>query len=280
MDIATLTIIVQLVFLEGILSIDNAAVLGAMVSHLPDNKPIPWPKPLAFLSAWGERVLGNQRAAALKVGLLGAYVGRGLMLVLAGWIIQFPWLRVVGAGYLIYLAVRHFAERFDHTGEDGTPGTTRLAASGFWGTVLALELADLAFSIDNVIAAVALSDQIWIVMLGVAIGILVMRFAAQIFSRLIAWEPAFETAAFLLLLTIGAELLLHEYAHIELTEVQQFFISMGVLLGTIGIARSPLRRPVTVMLFPVRWLFYSIIAFIDMFKELATTPHIPDEPTH
>lgn len=277
MDLATLTIIVQLVFLEGILSIDNAAVLGAMVSHLPDNKPIPWPRALAFLTDWGERVLGNQRAAALKVGLLGAYVGRGVMLVLAGWIIQFPWLRVLGAAYLIYLAVRHFAERFDQSGEDGTPGTNQLASSGFWGTVLALELADLAFSIDNVIAAVALSDQIWLVMLGVAIGILVMRFAAQLFSRLIAWEPAFETAAFLLLLTIGAELLLHQYAHIELSELQQFGISMTVLLGTIGIARSPLRRPVTFILFPIRWLFYTVIAFIDMFKELSTTPHIPEQ---
>lgn len=276
MDIATLTVIVQLVFLEGILSIDNAAVLGAMVSHLPEAQPIPWPKSLHFLQNWGSRVLGNQRTAALKVGLLGAYVGRGIMLFLAGWIIQYPWLRVVGAGYLIYLAVRHFAERFDQSGEDGSPGATQLRSSGFWGTVLALELADLAFSIDNVIAAVALSDQIWLVMLGVAIGILVMRFAAQLFSRLIAWEPAFETAAFLLLLTIGAELLLHQYAHIELTELQQFGISMSVLLGTIGIARSPLRRPVAFLLFPVRWLFYTLIAFVDMFKELATTPHTPD----
>lgn len=276
MDFATITIIVQLVFLEGILSIDNAAVLGAMVSHLPADKPIPWPPALSFLRNWGNRVLGNQRGAALKVGLLGAYVGRGVMLVLAGWIIQFPWLRVVGAGYLIYLAVRHFAERFDQSGEDGSPGATNLTASGFWGTVLALELADLAFSIDNVIAAVALSNEIWIVMLGVAIGILVMRFAAQLFSRLIAWEPAFETAAFLLLLTIGAELLLHQYAHIELTELQQFFISMSVLVGTILIARSPLRRPVTLLLFPVRWLFYTVIAFVDMFKELATTPHTPE----
>lgn len=89
-DIALITIVLQLIFLEGILSIDNAAVLGAMVAHLPDDKPIPWPKQLQFLENWGQRVLGNQRDAALKVGLLGAYFGRGFMLVLAGWIIQFP----------------------------------------------------------------------------------------------------------------------------------------------------------------------------------------------
>ena len=69
MELTTLTIIVQLIFLEGILSIDNAAVLGAMVNHLPNDKPIPWPRRLAHLHAWGDRVLGNQRDAALKVGL-------------------------------------------------------------------------------------------------------------------------------------------------------------------------------------------------------------------
>ena len=97
MDIATISVIVQLIFLEGILSIDNAAVLGAMVAHLPTNQPIPWPKSLSFLSHWGQRTLGNQREAALKVGLLGAYLGRALMLIIAGWIIQVPWLRLVGA---------------------------------------------------------------------------------------------------------------------------------------------------------------------------------------
>lgn len=272
MDIATISVIVQLVFLEGILSIDNAAVLGAMVAHLPTNQPIPWPKPLHFLANWGQRTLGNQRDAALKVGLLGAYLGRGLMLVIAGWIIQFPWLRLIGALYLMYLAIRHFGERFDATGEDGQHGANVLKTNSFWATVAALELADLAFSIDNVIAAVALSDKLWVVMLGVAIGIVVMRFAATIFSKLITWEPAFETSAFLLLLVIGGELILHEYAHITFSELQQFVISMSVLIGTILIARSPLRNPIVWALWPVRWLFYTIARFIDGFFGILLMP--------
>jgi tellurite resistance protein TerC len=272
MDIATLTIIVQLIFLEGILSIDNAAVLGAMVNHLPHDKPIPWPPRLRFLAAWGQRSLGNQRDAALKVGLIGAYVGRGAMLVLAGWIIQFPWLRIIGAAYLIYLAIRHFGEQYDHSGEDGQVGTNRLNTSGFWGTVLALELADLAFSIDNVIAAVALSNQLWVVMLGVAIGILVMRFAAQIFSRLIAWEPAVQTAAFLLLLTIGTELLLHEFAHITFTEFEQFVISLSVMGLTILVARTPAKPFVVALLKPIRWCFYMIASGLDGIMDLFKKP--------
>lgn len=263
MDFATLTIIVQLIFLEGILSIDNAAVLGAMVNHLPNDKPIPWPPRLQIVTVWAQRTLGNQRDAALKVGLIGAYVGRGAMLVLAGWIIQFPWLRMLGAAYLIYLAIRHFGEQYDHSGEDGQIGTNRLNTSGFWGTVLALELADLAFSIDNVIAAVALSNQLWVVMLGVAIGILVMRFAAQVFSKLITWEPAVQTAAFLLLLTIGTELLLHEFAHISFSEFQQFVISLSVMGATILIARTPAKPFVVALLKPFRWSFYMIASGLD-----------------
>ena len=271
-DIALFTIIAQLIFLEGILSIDNAAVLGAMVAHLPNDKPIPWPAPLRFLQPWGQRVLGNQRDAALKVGLLGAYVGRALMLILAGWIVQYPWLRVAGASYLIYLAIHHFGQRYDQSGEDGQLGSNRLAQSGFWATVGALELADLAFSIDNVIAAVALSDKLWIVMLGVAIGIVLMRFAATIFSRLIAWEPAFETSAFLLLLAIGAELLLHQFAHVTFTEFQQFMISVSILGLTIIIARSPLRGPVVWLLKPLRWLSYIIATAIEWVLHLLTAP--------
>ncbi|MFQ3632800.1 TerC family protein [Roseiflexus sp.] len=254
MDIAVVTIIIQLIFLEGILSIDNAAVLGAMVAHLPNDRPIPWPRPLRFLEGWSQITLGYQREAALKVGLLGAYIGRGLMLALASVIIHVPWLRIIGAAYLVYLAFHHFAELYHtHRAEAGHEEIPRVRG-GFWPTVLAIELADLAFSIDNVIAAVALSDEFWVVMLGVAIGILVMRFAATIFTRMIAWEPALQTGAFLLLLAIGAELLAEEVWHVHIEEMTQFAISASILILTVIVARTPLRVPITLAARPVIWL--------------------------
>ncbi len=272
MDISAITIIIQLIFLEGILSIDNAAVLGAMVAHLPGDRPIPWPPRLAFLSSWSQRTLGNQREAALKVGLLGAYIGRGLMLALASVIIHVPWLRILGAAYLVYLAFHHFAELYHaHRIEAGHAEVPRVR-SGFWPTVLAIELADLAFSIDNVIAAVALSDAFWVVMLGVAIGILVMRFAATIFTRMIAWEPALQTGAFLLLLAIGAELLAEELWHIHLEELTQFAISAGVLALTVIVARTPLRGPVTLAARPVIWLTAMAQQRIERVVDALTGP--------
>src|SRR3989304_802292 len=107
MDLGILLIVLQLIYPEGTLSIDNAAVLGAMVSALPKDDPIPWPPALRFLQHPGPRLLGGQRLAALKVGLLGAYVGRGSMLFIASWVVQNRWLLLLGGLYLIKLAADH-----------------------------------------------------------------------------------------------------------------------------------------------------------------------------
>ena len=261
MDFSFVTIILQLIFLECILSIDNAAVLGAMVAPLPDDKPVPWPPALRGTLGKLDPILGPQRQAALKVGLLGAYAGRVLMLFLASLIIRNIWMQAVGAAYLIYLAVRHFGEEYRYGKDlDDEVGVDAIRTSGtsFWKVVLTIELADLAFSLDNVVAAVALSDQIWIVISGVAIGIVVMRFAAQIFTRLIAWEPALEDAAYLLLFAIGGELLLEHFLHFDLTEWQQFGISIGIIILVVLFARVRALRRLRVVFRPL-WLLSALL---------------------
>jgi tellurite resistance protein TerC len=275
MDLSFLTIIIQLIFLECILSIDNAAVLGAMVSPLPDDRPVPWPGALRGALSRFDRVLGPQREAALKVGLLGAYAGRLLMLLLASLIIRNVWMQIVGAAYLIYLAVRHFGEEYRY-GRDlhdqVDPNTLRPTGSSFWTVVLTIELADLAFSLDNVVAAVALSDQLWIVIAGVAIGIVVMRFAAQIFTRLIAWEPALEDAAYLLLFAIGGELLLEHFLGLDLTEWSQFGISVGIIILVVIFARVKALRPLLMLLRPFAMLFALINDVLSFVFRILAAP--------
>jgi len=227
-DLSFVYIIVQVIFLEGILSIDNAAVLGAMVSVLPKEKGVPWPGPLKFLGPPVHRVLGGQRPAALKVGLLGAYLGRGLMLVIANFVIHNPFLKILGAAYLIKLAFENLGE--PETGEEDQTRARSMEGRGFWGVVLAVELADLAFSLDNVVAVVALSDNLYIVMFGVAIGIITMRFAAGIFTLMILKEPILKPAAYIVVFNIGTELLLDEFAHIEFGSALKFMISAGTLI--------------------------------------------------
>jgi tellurite resistance protein TerC len=227
-DLSFVYIIVQVIFLEGILSIDNAAVLGAMVSILPKKETVPWPGPLKFLGPPVYRILGGQRAAALKVGLLGAYLGRGLMLVVANFVIHNPFLKILGAAYLIKLAFENLGE--PEPGEENQTGAKKVEGKGFWSVVLAVELADLAFSLDNVVAVVALSDNLYIVMFGVAIGIITMRFAAGIFTLMIQKEPILKPAAYLVVFNIGTELLLDEFAGIEFSSALKFMISAGTLI--------------------------------------------------
>src|SRR5262249_41783357 len=162
------------------------------VAHLPSDVPTPWPNSLRSWFGWTDRLLGSQQAAALKVGLFGAYAGRALMLVLATVIIERPWVHALGAIYLLYLGTGYFAQHY-RAGQEATTNEIALRGKrGFWAVVLALNLADMAFSIDNVVAAVALSHQLWVVLLGVGAGILAIRFAATLFTRLIAWEPQLE----------------------------------------------------------------------------------------
>ncbi len=244
-----LYIILLIVYLESVLSIDNAAVLGAMVTRLPANEAIPWPRSLGFLSHFAQRLLGGQRSAALKVGLAGAYLGRAGMLLLANFVIQNPWLKVLGGLYLIKLAFENLGEA--EPGEQTQVDLERVMRKGFWNVVLAVELADLAFSLDNVVTVVALSDDIRLVMFGVAVGILMMRFAAGIFTTLILKEPVLKPAAYIVVMNIGVELLLEELFHTEVSEVATFIISGATLLLAIVYAHvKPLQniRPV------FRWL--------------------------
>lgn len=244
MDWSIPIVILQLILLEGLLSIDNAAVLGAMVAHLPDDQPIRWPRALERIGQRLHGVLGNQRTAALRVGLLGAYLGRGLMLALAAWVIQYPWLRIIGAAYLIRLA-------FDNLGQP-EPGEEDahahpLEQHSFWMVVLTVEMTDLVFSLDNVVAAVSLSNRLWVVMTGVAIGILMMRFAAGLFSYAVEREPILKPAAYLLVLAIGVELLLEEWGGLDLNDWLRFGISISIILISLLYAHSrvlQLLRPV------------------------------------
>lgn len=239
MDWTIPLIILQLIVLEGLLSIDNAAVLGAMVIHLPEDRPIEWPGKLKRLGDKLHFILGNQRSAALKVGLLGAYAGRGLMLLLASLIVNNPWLKIFGAAYLIRLAF----ENLGMAEESSADSEIRMVkATSFWGVVVSVEVADLVFSLDNVVAAVSLSDKLWVVLVGVAMGILFMRFAAGLFSRAVEREPVLREAAYLLIFNIGIELLLEELAGVEISDWLRFTISVGTILLALAYAHFKFLR--------------------------------------
>jgi tellurite resistance protein TerC len=265
-NLAIVVIVIQLIFLEGILSIDNAAVLGAMVVGLPKDDPIPWPKALTWLGHHLDRLLGHQRQGALRVGLLGAYLGRGLMLLAASFIIRNPWLRLIGALYLVRLAVEELGTR--EAESEGSEEAHEIKQKTFWLTVLNVELMDLAFSLDNVVAAVSLSREIWVVMLGVAIGILLMRFAAGAFSFIVEKMPVLKTAAYILVLNIGIELLLDEFHIVDFSDWGRFGISVATILLALAYSKFPFMR----VLEPLLRGISRLLGYIDTLINLLLYP--------
>jgi YkoY family integral membrane protein len=176
--LGALPVILSLIVIEGLLSVDNALAIAAMARHLP--KP--------------------QQLLALRLGIIGAYLFRGLCMALAAWIVENPWLKIGGAVYLIYLMCKHFTEA-DEVSDGSVPDVN--ASRGFLGTVVAIELMDLSLSVDNVVAAVAMSPKLWVVCTGVFIGILALRFVAGACLKLIERYPILEETAFLLIGYVG-----------------------------------------------------------------------------
>ncbi len=245
----SLIIILQIIFLESILSMDNAMVLATIAQKLPENKKVPLPKFLQFLYK-PLKILNNQRQAVLEVGLFGAYLGRGLMLFLTSLIIQNTWLKIIGALYLIHLAMNHLGditvkkESVEHEIEEELEEDSYLVkqlknTKSFWRTLLIIELADLIFSLDNVIAIVALTQNFIVLMIGVALGILLMRIAAQKLIPIIEKIPELGIAAYILIFNIAIELLLETTYGIHFSETQKFLISTVTVITALAYAMLP-----------------------------------------
>ncbi|RQV98586.1 hypothetical protein EH221_01655, partial [bacterium] len=146
-------------------------------------------------------------------------------------------------------------------GEDEAIQTVKSA--GFWITVLNVEMMDLVFSLDNVVAAVSLSEKLWVVMIGVAIGIVTMRFAAGAFSYIIEKEPILKSAAYILVFNIGVELLLEELAGFEISDWMRFSISLLTILLTLAYGHIKFLRILRPLLIWISQGFSNFNAIID-----------------
>lgn len=196
---SALAIILNLVLIESLLSVDNAAVIATMVLDLSKS----------------------DRKKALRYGIIGAYIFRGVCLLFASFLIQVWWLKPLGGLYLIYLFVKYLVSKTGKAKQEEVINKNQswfyrkvIKLMGpFWSTVLLIEVMDLAFSIDNVFAAVAFTNNIILVWIGVFIGILAMRLVATGFVRLMEKYPFLETAAFIVLGILGIKLSLSVYEH-------------------------------------------------------------------
>lgn len=181
--------VITLIFLEGILSIDNALAIALIVRGLPYA----------------------MRKKALFIGLVSAVILRAFGILSAAYLIQLHWVQIIGGAYLLYLSLSHLLSR--RRAEVRTP-----RRRGFWGTVFLVEMTDFIFAIDSILAGLALvgvsfahhefPPKIWIVYVGGLTGLIMMRFAAKFFTDIIDRFPRLEVGAHLIVGWIGIKLIL------------------------------------------------------------------------
>lgn len=209
-------IIGTLIILEGLLSADNALVLAVMVKHLPPEK----------------------RKKALFYGLIGAYAFRFIAIGLGVYLVKLWWVKALGAGYLMYLVVKYFIDKSkpaEDEDEDGVDDRVQKSVfvrmfGMFWGTVAMVEMMDIAFSVDSVLAAFGVSDLPVILLIGGMLGILMMRGVAQAFLWLLDRVQELETTAYLIIAVISIKMFLGVLFHYEMSH-NLFFIILLVMFA-------------------------------------------------
>ena len=224
-----------LIGLEGLLSADNALVLAVIAKHLPEN----------------------QKRRAINYGIIMAFVFRFAALFAISFIANVWQVQAIGAAYLLYLGLKHVIQaRFGKENENIHKDDEKEAAGkGFWPTVGKIGLADLAFAIDSILAAVALAlglpdspldnfggmdgGQFIVVLLAGISGLVLIKYAATWFVKLLEKRPALETTAYLIVAWVGVKLTVITLAHKDIGILDQHFphstawtlIFYGVLVG-------------------------------------------------
>ncbi|QUW21944.1 hypothetical protein JSQ81_19595 [Sporosarcina sp. Marseille-Q4063] len=207
-------VLVILIILEGLLSADNALVLAIMAKHLPEE----------------------QRKKAINIGLLMAFIFRIGAIFVISFLYNVWQVQAIGAAYLIFIAVRHL---FKRKGEE-----KEKKGKSYRMTVAQIALADIAFAVDSILAAVALvvdlpdtamgdiggmdGAKFIVIVIGAIAGLIVIRFAAGFFVKLLTKRPSLEKAAMLLVGWVGVKLLMHTLAHPSVNIVSQAFVEGGV----------------------------------------------------
>lgn len=177
----TLLLLPVLIALEAVLSADNAIALAAIAQGLESEQ---------------------QQRRALNFGLVIAFVLRMTLILTASWVLKFWQFEVAGAAYLLWLVYQHFSSS---EGDDDQHHGPKFAS--VWQAIPIIAFTDLAFSLDSVTTAIALSDEVAIILLGGAIGIIALRFMAGLFIRWLSEYVYLEDAGFVTVAFVGLRLL-------------------------------------------------------------------------
>ncbi|PLZ60971.1 TerC family protein [Fischerella thermalis] len=217
LSIEAAIVLLILMFLEAVLSADNAIALAAIAQGLGDKK------------------LETQ---ALNIGLVVAYVLRITLLLTATWVQQFWQFELLGAAYLLWLVFQHFTSEEDEEHHHHGPRFNSL-----WQVIPVIALTDLAFSLDSVTTAIAVSQETWLVLTGTTIGVITLRFMAGLFIRWLDEFENLEDAGYITVALVGLRLLIR-VVNEDLVPPQWLMITAIALILTWGFSQRT--QPVSV----------------------------------
>jgi YkoY family integral membrane protein len=210
-------VLLILVFLEAVLSADNAIALAAIAQGLED------------------KTLERQ---ALNIGLVFAYVLRITLLLTATWVQKFWQFELLGAAYLLWLVFQHFTSQEDEENHHHGPRFNSL-----WQAIPVIAFTDLAFSLDSVTTAIAVSQEWWLVITGTTIGIVALRFMAGLFIRWLDEYENLEDAGYITVAFVGLRLLL-KVINDDLVPPQWIMVSAIAIILAWGFSKRTLIKSV------------------------------------
>jgi YkoY family integral membrane protein len=186
----TLILLPVLVALEVVLSADNAIALAAIAQGLETQQ---------------------MQRRALNIGLVAAFCLRVTLILTATWVIQFWQFELLGAAYLLWLVFQYFTseEEKNKAGQSHPHHGPKFAS--LWQAIPMIAVTDLAFSLDSVTTAIAVSKETWLVLTGGLIGVITLRFMAGLFIRWLSEFEHLEDAGFITVGLVGVRLLLRVF---------------------------------------------------------------------
>lgn len=204
--------LLSLIALEVILGIDNVIFISILADKLPEqqrNKLRYWGMGLAMLMrlcllafiAW---ILQLDQTLFTLFNI--AFSGKGLILILGGL-------------FLIYKSTKEIY----HKTEISAEGTAPVPGNSSFKRLLSeVILLDLVFSIDSIITAVGMVQQLWVMYTAVIVAVAIMLFASKPIGEFIRKHPSFKILALCFLLMIGVSLLAEGF-HFEIPKGYIYF---------------------------------------------------------
>ncbi len=211
-----------IISLELILSADNAVALASITKNL-DNI--------------------DQQKKALNIGIFIALLLRILVILTAQFFLNFWQVKLIGGLYLIYLSLSKIISINQTISAESEISTDQNTQYSLLKVILLLAVIDLAFSIDSITAAVAISDQFLLVITGAIIGVIALRFTSGLFIRWLVIYPNLEKAGYIAVGIIGVKLILQSiFYSLFIPEYLFFFIMLCLFLWGFSIKRSSINN--------------------------------------